>query len=345
MTAEIHIRVEGKAGRITLNRPDVLNALSHDMVKQIARALKDWESHDEVRLVIIDGAGERAFCAGGDIQLLYYEGRTHPEIGRQFWFDEYRLNAQIHHYPKPYVALMDGIAMGGGVGVSAHGSHRIVTERTIVAMPEAGIGFMPDVGSTRLLADAPGWTGLHLGLTACRMNAADAIHAGFADSYVPIGKLDALVNALVESGDVSMIGKFSEEAPASKLVSHQDLIDSTYGRNSLIEVVEALGAGKSDWHHETLAALRHVSPSSACATFAAVRRARTLPDLESCLVYEYRFSYRCLEGDEFFEGIRAAVIDKDRKPNWHPARIEDVEPECVSASFAPLGKNEWSPRP
>jgi enoyl-CoA hydratase/carnithine racemase len=345
MTAEIDIRVEGKAGRITLSRPDVLNALSHDMVRQIAQALRDWQENDVVRLVIIEGAGERAFCAGGDIQLLYYEGRSNPDIGRQFWFDEYRLNAQIHHYPKPYVAVMDGIAMGGGVGVSAHGSHRIVTERTIVAMPEAGIGFMPDVGSTRLLADAPGWTGLHLGLTAYRMNAADAIYADFADTYVPIGKLEALTNALIESGNVSVIGEFSKETSTANLAAQQDLIDNTYNRESLMEVVKVLEAGNSDWHRETLAALRRVSPSSAVATFEAVRRAKTLPDLESCLVYEYRFSYRCLDGNEFFEGIRAAVIDKDRKPNWNPPRIEDVEPKRVSSMFAPLGKDEWSPRP
>jgi enoyl-CoA hydratase/carnithine racemase len=345
MTADIHIRIEGRAGRITLNRPDVLNALSHDMVKQISGALKDWELNDEVRLVIVEGAGGRAFCAGGDIQLLYYEGRSNPEIGRQFWCDEYRLNAQIHHYSKPYVALVDGIAMGGGVGVSAHGSHRIVTERTVVAMPEAGIGFMPDVGSTRLLADAPGWMGLHLGLTAYRMNAADAIHAGFADSYVPSSQLDALARALAETGDASAIAEFGEKTPASSLAAHQDLIDSTYGRNSLIEVVEALEAGTSDWRRDTLSALRRVSPSSAVATFEPVRRAKTLPDIESCLVYEYRLSYRCLEGDEFFEGIRAAVIDKDRKPRWNPARIEDVQPERVSALFAPLGKQEWTPAP
>jgi enoyl-CoA hydratase/carnithine racemase len=243
------------------------------------------------------------------------------------------------------VALMDGITMGGGVGVSAHGSHRIVTERTIVAMPEAGIGFMPDVGSTRLLADAPGWAGLHLGLTAYRMNAADAIYAGFADSYVPSGKLPAFADALAESGDVSVIGRFSGETPGANLAAHRDLIESTYNRASLIDVVAALEAGQDDWHRGTLAALRRVSPSSAVATFEAVRRAKTLPDLESCLVYEYRFSYRCLEGEEFFEGIRAAVIDKDRKPKWNPPRIEDVRPERVSAAFAPLGGHEWSPCP
>ena len=232
--------------------------------------------------------------------------------------------------------------MGGGVGVSAHGSHRIVSERTIVAMPEAGIGFMPDVGSTRLLADAPGWTGLHVSLTAYRMKASDAIHAGFADHYVPSRKLNGLAKALTDSGEVSTIMAFSEDAPASDLASHRELIDRTYGRVSLIDIVDALAAGNNQWERETLTALRHVSPFSAAATFEAVRRARTFPDLETCLMYEYRFAYRSLERDEFFEGIRAAVIDKDRKPKWNPARIEDVEADCVAAMFAPLGESEWT---
>jgi enoyl-CoA hydratase len=343
MTTEILIRVEGHAGRITLNRPEVLNALSHDMVRAIARALDEWEKDAAVRLVMIEGAGDRAFCAGGDIQLIYHEGRTNPEMGRRFWFDEYRLNARIHHYPKPYVALIDGIVMGGGAGVSIHGSHRIVTERAVAAMPEAGIGFMPDVGSTRLLADAPGLTGLHLGLTAHRMRAGDAIYAGFADYFVPSAKLDALAKALAESGDTSAIAQFSVEAPESDLAKHRDLIDRIYGRDSLIGIVKALEAGTSEWERETLAALRRVSPLSAAATFEAVRRAKQLKGLEASLVNEYRFAYRSLAGDEFFEGIRAAVIDKDRKPRWNPARIEDVKAESVAAVFAPLGDRDWRP--
>jgi enoyl-CoA hydratase/carnithine racemase len=341
MTAEVLIRVEGKAGRITLNRPEVLNALSHDMVRAIAGALDEWEKSDAVRLVMIEGSGDRAFSAGGDIQLLYHEGRDNPEVGRQFWIDEYRLNARIHHYPKPYVALIDGIVMGGGAGVSIHGSHRVVTERAVAAMPEAGIGFMPDVGSTRLLADAPGWTGLHLGLTAYRMKAADAIHAGFADCFVPSDRLADLAKALAESGDASVLSKFSAQAPTSDLAARQQDIDRIYGRDNLIDIVKALEAGTSDWERETLKALRRVSPFSAAATFEAVRRAKRTKDIESCLVNEYRFAYRCLEGDEFFEGIRAAVIDKDRKPRWNPARIEDVDPVRVAAVFAPLGDRDW----
>jgi enoyl-CoA hydratase len=341
--SDIVIRIEGKAGRITLNRPQVLNALTYDMVRMIAQALDDWERDDAVRLVIIEGAGERAFCAGGDIQSLYREGRNHPEIGRRFWFDEYRLNARIHRYSKPYVAIMDGITMGGGAGISIHGSHRIVTERSTVTMPEASIGFMPDVGSTRLLADAPGETGLYLGLTAARMSAADAIYAGFADTYVSSQRLAELKGKLVETGDVSAIEHFAEAPLVSELKQCRERIDNFFGRETLNEIVEALENANGAWEAETLNALRRVSPFSAAATFEAIHRARQLRGLEACLATEYRFSWRSLEGDDFFEGIRAAVIDKDRKPKWQVSRIEDVPPDAVKQVFAPLGEHEWSP--
>ena len=340
---DVIIRIEGKAGRITLNRPQVLNALTHDMIRMIAQALDDWERDDTVDLVMIEGAGERAFCAGGDIQSLYREGRSSPEIGRRFWFDEYRLNARIHHYPKPYVAIMDGITMGGGAGISIHGSHRIVTERSTIAMPEASIGFMPDVGSTRLLADAPGETGLYLGLTAARMSAADAIYAGFADTNVPSQRLTELKDKLVTTGDTSVIKDFAEAPPKSELDHSRGRIDHFFGRKTLTAIVEALKGADGKWEGETLDALRRVSPFSAAATFEAIHRARKSRELEPCLAIEYRFSWRSLEGEDFFEGIRAAVIDKDRNPKWQSGRIEDVPSVAVKQVFAPLGEHEWSP--
>ncbi len=341
--SDIVIRIEGKAGRITLNRPQVLNALTHDMVRMIEQALDNWERDEAVRLVMIEGAGERAFCAGGDIQSLYRTGRSHPEIGRRFWFDEYRLNARIHHYPKPYVAIMDGITMGGGAGISIHGSHRIVTERSTVAMPEASIGFMPDVGSTRLLADAPGETGLYLGLTAARMSAADAIYAGFADTYMPSQRLAELKSKLVETGDVSVIKHLAEAPSVSELTQHRETIDNIFNRDTLSEIVGTLAATNGTWETETLNALRRVSPFSAAATFEAIHHARQSRGLEACLATEYRFAWRSLEGEDFFEGIRAAVIDKDRKPKWRFARVEDVPSDMVKQVFAPLGEHEWSP--
>jgi enoyl-CoA hydratase len=341
--SDLVARIEGKAGRITLDRPQVLNALTYDMVKAVARALDGWEHDDGVHLVMIEGAGERAFCAGGDIQSLYQTGRSHPESGRRFWLEEYRLNARIHHYRKPYVAIMDGITMGGGAGLSIHGLHRIVTERSTVAMPEASIGFMPDVGSTRFLADAPGETGLYLGLTAARMAATDAIYAGFADTYVPSQHLAELKGKLAETGDPSVIRQFAEASPVSELAQARGPIDHFFGRQTLHEIVEALAEAKGAWEAETLNALRRVSPLSAAATFEAIQRARKSRGLEACLATEYRFAWRSLEGEEFFEGIRAAVIDKDRKPKWQVARIEDVPPDWVEQVFAPLGEDEWSP--
>jgi enoyl-CoA hydratase len=344
MSEDILVRIDSYAGRITLNRPQVLNALTYKMLQSIDRALDTWEHDDAVRLVIIEGTGDRAFCAGGDIQLLYNTGRSTPGLGRKFWFDEYRLNARIHHYPKPYVAIMDGIVMGGGVGVSAHGSHRIVTERSSVTMPEASIGFMPDVGGTRLLADAPGETGLHLGMTALRMSAADAIYAGFADHFVPSARMAELVRALAKAGDISVIADFVQTPPTSDLSRHRDKIDHCYGRNSIGEIVLALEGAGDEWARETLKALRRVSPFSAAATFESIRRACGVSGIEPCLVIEYRFAYRSLDGAEFYEGIRAAVIDKDRKPKWNPSRIEDVTPASVAAVLASLGEHEWKPR-
>lgn len=341
--SDIFVRIEGKTGRITLNRPQVLNALTHGMVGAIAQALDGWERDGAVRLVMVEGAGERAFCAGGDIQSLYRAGRSHPEIGRRFWFDEYRLNARIRHYSKPYVAIMDGITMGGGAGISIHGSHRIVTERSTVAMPEASIGFMPDVGSTRLLADAPGETGLYLGLTAARMSAADAIYAGFADAYVPSQRLASLKGMLVETGDPSVIGGYTGAPPSSELEQIRGRIDQFFARKTLNEIAKALGNADGAWEAGTLDALRRVCPLSAAATFEAIHRARQSRGLEACLATEYRFAWRSLDGDDFFEGIRAAVIEKDRKPKWQIARIEDVPAECVERVLAPLGEDEWSP--
>lgn len=344
MGAELLTRVEGHAGRITLNRPQVLNALNQDMVTGMASALHAWTDDPQVDLVIVDAVGDRAFCAGGDIQLIYHSGRSKPENARRFWYDEYRLNTLIHHYPKPYVAIMNGIVMGGGVGISAHGSHRIVSERSSVTMPETGIGFLTDVGGTRLLADAPGETGMHLGLTATRMNAGDAIYAGFADSYVPEERLADLIQALSDKGDTAAIAQFTEAAPASPLAQQRALIDFYYGRENIQQIVDALEQSTGDWEGETLKALRRVSPFSAVANFEAIRRARDVCGLEPCLVNEYRFAFRCLTSGDFYEGIRAAVIDKDRRPNWSPSRIEDVSQANVTAIFDPLAEeDEWRP--
>ena len=338
--SEIDIRVEGFAGRITLNRPQVLNALSYTQIQKMIPALRAWATDPAVKLVVIDAVGGKSFCSGGDIQAIYRDGKTRPQDGRTFWREEYAMNAFIRHYPKPYVALMDGFVIGGGIGISALGSHRIVTEKSMVLMPETSIGFMPDVGGTRILADAPGYTGFYLGITSMRMNAADAIYAGFADSFVPLAALPEL-SAALNDGDVKVIAQFAQSPHHSKLAEHRTLIDQHFSKASLLEILASLEAGSSDWEMETLAALRRVSPFAACATFAALTQLRKTRDIESALTLEFRYAYRSLEGTDFYEGIRAAVIDKDKSPKWNPARIEDVDPASVAAVLSTLGEQEW----
>lgn len=334
--ADVSIRVEGRAGRITLTRPQALNALSHAMAQAIDAALAGWADDPAVDLVLIDGAGDRAFCAGGDIVETWRAGKAGDfDNGRRFWADEYRMNARIATYPKPYVALMHGFTMGGGVGVSGHGSHRIVGETTQVAMPECTIGLIPDVGGTHLLSRAPGRLGEYLGLTSARMGPGDAIHAGFADSFVPEADWPDLVAALIETGDPGVIP--AHPPPASPLAARQADIDDAFEGADLSSIVARLEA--SDWGHETLKGLRRNSPLSMAATLELVRAARRCPGIGKALAREFRFSWRAAEMGDLLEGIRAQVIDKDRNPTWRDD-LDRVRPEDVAAMLAPLGDDE-----
>jgi enoyl-CoA hydratase len=340
---------EGVAGRLRLNRPQALNALTHDMALGIEKALLEWRDDEAVKLVIIDATGDKAFCAGGDIQQLYALGKAGDyEPARRFWAEEYRLNALIANYPKPYVAVMDGITMGGGVGVAAHGSHRIVTERTMLAMPEVTIGFLPDVGGTWLLSRAPGRTGHYLGMTGARMDGADAIYAGFADSYIESGKLGAFAAKLAEGMDVgAAVAEFASAPPAGKLEAARAEIDDAFGRGNAVNIanrLEAMANSGSEWAADALKGLRRAAPLSAASTFEALRRAQDFSSIEQCLALEYRFSHRVLEGHDFLEGVRAAVIDKDRNPQWQPKRLEDIAPDMVDTMLGPLGDAEWTPQ-
>lgn len=339
--SDLLIAVKGRAGRITLNRPAALNALTHPMVTEFRQAIEAFAADDHVALVVIDGSGERAFCAGGDIAMLYKTGKTAPEAGRAFWRDEYHLNAAIAHYPKPYVAILDGIVMGGGIGIGAHGSHRVVTERSMLAMPEVAIGFAPDVGGTRLLALAPGHVGEYLAMTGARMSGADAIFAGFADYFVPSQRLPALVAALEARGDPGVVCGFAETPPPSDLAGHAAEIDAAFGAADALAIRARLGA--TPFGEKTAATIARNAPFSVAAALEAVRRARLNPAIESCLALEYRFSYRALESADFYEGVRAAVIEKDRAPVWRPGKLEDVDPQAVRAALAPLGPQEWIP--
>ncbi|MEX6505678.1 enoyl-CoA hydratase/isomerase family protein [Jiella sp. M17.18] len=340
-TGDVFTRIEGRVGRITLDRPKALNALNHRMVLAIEAVLRAWARDDRVALVLIDGTGERAFCAGGDIRAVYEAAKAGDhEAGRAFWRDEYRLNRLIKHYPKPYVAIMDGIVMGGGVGVSAHGSHRVVTERTLLAMPECGIGLVPDVGGSLILAKAPGRLGEYLGLTGHRMGPADAIFAGFADRYVRSQDLDRLKEALVQTGDPAAIADFEDEPGLGRLAGWMADIDRFFGLASVGEIVAALEAGEGQFAGETVEALRKGAPLSLAATLDIIRTVRVDPTIERALSEEFRFTYRAQELGDHQEGIRAAVIDKDRAPHWPEVRPQDLAPERLAAMRAPLEAQE-----
>jgi enoyl-CoA hydratase len=339
-TDEVLIRREGRAGRITMNRPKALNALTYGMVGSIGNALRAWQDDPAVELVLLDGAGERGLCAGGDVRSLY-ESRTQGSgLARAFWRDEYRLNALIGRYPKPYVAIQDGIVMGGGIGLSSHGSHRIVTERSQLAMPETGIGLIPDVGGTWLLANAPGETGIYLGLTGETMRAADAIYGGFSDAFIASAKLPALIDRLIDArgGAVgAVIHSLAGEAGASELERRRGAIDRAFAGDSLGDVLQALAGSSEAWAPSVLAKVAQKSPKALTMTLAAIRQARRLPSLEGALKVEYRLTVRLFEDGEFPEGVRALLIDKDRKPKW---AVVAETPELVAGYLAPLPASE-----
>lgn len=341
MTSDIIARIEGAAGRITLNRPKALNALNHDMVRAITQALTRWRDDERVKHVVIDGAGERAFCAGGDIRAVYDMIPIDPELARSYWRDEYRLNAMIARYPKPYVAIMDGFCFGGGVGLSAHGSHRIVTERSQVGMPETAIGFMPDVGGSRLLAYAPGHAGEYMAATAYRMNAADAIYAGFADALVPSPDISRLVADLCSGRSADdMMRHFSTQPGPCSLATKQVSIDRAFGAPTIQEAVGRLAEIKAAWADEALNKIAQHSPLSLACAHYSVRIARGHSCVEESLDHEYRYAHRSTGLHDFREGVRALIVDKDGKPQWQPARLDEVQMSDVEALFAPLGKDE-----
>lgn len=326
---DLTIRTAGRAGRITFTRPKALNALTHAMARAIHDALDGWRDDPAVALVIIDAEGDRAFCAGGDIAAVYHAGRAGDhQVGRDFFRDEYRMNAAIADFPKPIVAFMQGFVMGGGVGVGGHASHRIVGDTTRIAMPESGIGLIPDVGGTWLLGRAPGRIGEYLAMTGGRMTAGDAIHAGFADMYVPEADWPGLIAMLEDSGDVT--GLRGHPAPAATL-DRRDL--SAFGGRTLADITAALQEAGDD---ESLEALRRNSPLSMAAGLAMVRAARGDDCMQQSLSREYRFTARATAESDFLEGVRAQIIDKDRKPVWR----RDASDDTLRAMLAPLGDDE-----
>lgn len=341
MTSDISTRIEGRAGRITLTRPKALNALSYNMCKAIAAALDDWESNDTVQIILIDAEGDRAFCAGGDITAIYHQGVAGDYAeARHFWADEYRMNNRLATYPKPIVSFMQGYVMGGGVGVGCHVKHRIVGDTTRMAMPECGIGLVPDVGGTALLAAAPGRLGEYLGLTGARMKAGDAILAGFADHYIAESDWDALKQQLIETGDITALTATLHPAPESALTFKQDLIDELFSADTLSNLFNRLENNSSDLATETLASLHHHAPLAMATALTLIRRQRPTPDLKDALTWEYRCTYRAQEQGDFLEGIRAQVIVKDRTPKWTHSNPADLTQAEIDRMIEPLGDNE-----
>lgn len=337
-TGDIVIRREGRAGRITLNRPDAMNALTYPMCRALDAALTDWADTPGVALVVIDAAGHRAFCAGGDIAELYVEGRAgNFGHGRDFWRDEYRMNDRIRRYPKPVVSLMQGFTMGGGVGVGCHASHRVAGETSQIAMPECAIGLVPDVGGSFLLAHAPGRLGAFLGLTGTRMGAADAILAGFADHFVPEADWSALTADLCDTGDAGLVAQAARLAPPGRLADRRQDIDRLFAPDDLVAILAALDADPGSFAAECRAALARVSPLAAAAHLQILRRLGPSPTMRDALDLEFRFTWRAQEESDFLEGIRAAVIDKDRTPRWRHASAAEVPPALVDHLLSPLG--------
>jgi len=340
-------RKEGSAGILRLNRPKAINAVTLEMFHDIDKALDAFEADPAVAVILLEGAGERGLCAGGDIRALWESSKVKGDLGKILWRDEYILNARIKKFPKPYVSFMDGIVMGGGVGLSAHSSHRVVTDKTKLAMPEVGLGFFPDVGGTWLLSHSPGEIGTYFGLTGQTMNGPDAIHAGFADAVVPPGKLAALREALtkvrpgVTSAEVkALIAGFATGETAGPVAAMQPNIDAWFAYDRMEDIVAALQRDGSELALSTLKTLNEKSPRGMVVTLKLLRLARASRSLEECLVREYRAALEVFASDDFREGVRAAVIDKDRNPKWSPPRIEDVTPAMVAPYFAEIGADE-----
>ncbi|CAH1652790.1 MULTISPECIES: enoyl-CoA hydratase/isomerase family protein [unclassified Chelatococcus] len=343
--SEVIVERQGTLGRIRLNRPKALNSLTLPMVRRIEAALDDFEADPAVAAVLVTGEGERGLCAGGDIRALAESVRNGDDRAATFWREEYRLNARISHFPKPYVALMDGITMGGGVGISAHGAHRIVTERTRVAMPETGIGFLPDIGGTWLLSRQANEVGTYLALTGEAIGASDAIFAGLADIFMPFEDYPRLVAALAElpagTGQAAVgavVAGFGRSVAATPLQDNVAVVTHAMAADDVQAILAALEDDGSPFAMATRKTITEKSPTSLALTLRLLRLGRASPSLETCLEREFAAAVSMTRGPDFYEGVRAAVIDKDRNPRWSPAALDEVDPEVVEGFLAPASE-------
>ncbi len=343
-SGDVIVRSLGSLRRLTLNRPQALNAITLDMVATMTARLRDWAEDTAVGAVLIDGAGERGFCAGGDIRALYDGAKSGDSLPARFWANEYRLDVLIARYPKPVIAVMDGLVMGGGVGLSAHAAYRVVTERSAIAMPEVGIGYFPDVGVSFLLARAPWELGTYVALTGSRLGAQDTLFCGLGDDPIPASRLDEIPALLADCRDAkgvwTALGALRASPSPGKLVKARDWIERCFSRETVEDIVESLASCDADGAREALDAMRRASPTSLKITLRNLRTARSFTRVEESFQQDYRISLACIAGHDFMEGIRAQIVDKDRKPGWQPDRLADVAPDIVERHFKSVGELE-----
>jgi len=338
----VQFAIAGSVGLITLNRPKALNALDQKMCLAIDAALKLWAKDDAITAVIIRGAGDRAFCAGGDVRLAredgiaWKKGQSEGRIVREFFRDEYRMDRRIATFPKPVIALIDGITMGGGVGISVHGTYRLATARTVLAMPETQIGLFPDVGTSHILSRLAGETGTWAALTGARLNGADCKLLGIATHLVNYERLDELVSALTAPGaDIEkVIASYATDAGEAEVPANRATIDRCFAHDRMEDIMAALEADGGAFAGEAAATLRTMSPTSLKLTLKLVRKGRAL-DLDDCFRMDYRLSQSVLGGHDFYEGVRAQLVDKDRNPKWYPATLDAVDDSAIDSLFVP----------
>ena len=342
-SGELLHEIKGEIGWITLNRPKVLNALSLSLIRELTQLLKKWESLPSIKTVVITGAGEKAFCAGGDVRAVYDAKMAGDlETCDAFFREEYTLNTYIHQYTKPYVALINGIAMGGGLGVSANGSHCIVTERALLAMPETGIGFFPDVGATTFLSNMPGIVGLYLGLTGTRLAAEDALWTGLATHFMPSSSLAKFKIALQRGTPLEESLSIYCHKPKEEgfLEHHYKPIETHFHKSSLKAILESLANDPSPFAQNTYNILRSKSPTSLAVVFRQLREEAPQLSFIERMKLEFRLSQHFVEGHDFIEGVRAVLVDKDKLPQWAPGTVKDLTSEYINGYFSSLGEKE-----
>jgi enoyl-CoA hydratase len=347
---EILLGREGGLATVTINRPQALNALTLANYRRLDPALREWAADPSVYAVAVRGAGDRAFCAGGDVRAVYEAGRGisgDPELTAVFFREEYELIRLIHCFPKPYIAIIDGITMGGGAGISVNGAYRIATERTLFAMPETGIGLFPDVGATRFLNRSPGYVGRYLGLTGARVQTADALYCGFATHAVKPDSIERLLDELSREPTAveECLRRFTVDPGSAPLAALRPAIDRCFAHASVEAILDALaveaasGGADAEWAEETRATVLTKSPTSLKITLRQLMIGQDY-DLDAALALEYRLTQHVMAGHDFYEGVRAMLIDRDRKPQWRPATLAEVSDRMVDAHFTPIGDRE-----